>query len=431
MAATEQITYGAPDDTRPGEQLWALIDSTLLVLTIAASSDMLVKLGPVQTLSWLLCYGLTLLRIGMIFPQFLALAAGNKIVFVYPFICLSSVLWSSAPSESLVGGIQLLMTCIIATFLGWRYSLTLIIRAVAVILSVAAALSLLHWATGIFPWPAFTRAGGLAGIFSHKSMLGLRVLIAALAILALWLMPTRTISRVSKRWLLLAMAMVLMSLALSQSATALLLLPAMAYVLFFLCRDRTPPMVVVLLFVGAMVIFAIAPLVLTVLGYDPVTFVLNAVGKDATLTGRTEIWEVAGEVIGEHPILGVGFGAFWKASEFSVLRLATQHAGAITSSSFHNFALEILVSTGPLGLLAVAGLIGAGLYRLAALLSLTGSVAAAIGIVLLLTLVATSFLGPALYRGHDFAMVMVVMLVVSAREDMRTARAALGRGQAG
>ncbi|MAE91659.1 MAG: hypothetical protein CMI67_19110, partial [Pelagibaca sp.] len=138
-----------------------------------------------------------------------------------------------------------------------------------------------------------------------------------------------------------------------------------------------------------------------------------------------------GEAIGEHPVLGVGFGAFWKASEFSVLRLATQHAGAITSSSFHNFALEILVSTGPLGLLAVAGLIGAGLYRLAALLSLTGSVAAAIGIVLLLTLVATSFLGPALYRGHDFAMVMVVMLVVSAREDMRTARAALGRGQAG
>ena len=58
---------------------------------------------------------------------------------------------------------------------------------------------------------------------------------------------------------------------------------------------------IIALFVGAMVIFAIAPLVLTVLGYDPVTFVLNAVGKDATLTGRTEIWEVAGEVIGEHP----------------------------------------------------------------------------------------------------------------------------------
>lgn len=431
MAFTDQIPHRARGDTRPGEQLWALVDVSVLGLTIAASSDMLLRFGPAQTLSWLLCYGLTLLRIGMIFPQFLALAGRNRIVFAYPFLCLSSVLWSAAPSESLVGGIQLLMTCLIATFLGWRYSLTLILRALAVILSLGAALSLLHWATGIFPWPVFTRAGGLAGIFSHKSMLGLRVLIAALAILALWLMPTRTISRRSKLWLLPAMAMVLMALALSQSATALLLLPAMAYVLFFLCRDRTPPLMIVLLFVGAMVIFAIAPLVLTLLGHDPLTFVLNAVGKDATLTGRTEIWEVAGEVIGAHPVLGVGFGAFWKAQEFSVLRLATQHAGAITSSSFHNFALEILVSTGPLGLLAVAGLIGTGLSRLATLLSRTGSVAAAIGIVLMLTLVATSFLGPALYRGHDFAMVLVVMLVVSAQEDLRAAHAALGRGRAG
>lgn len=387
---------------------------------------MLIKLGPLQTLVWLSCYGLTLLRIGMIFPQFLALASQNKIVFAYPFVCLCSVLWSHTPSASLVAGIQLMMTCIIATFLGWRYSLTVITRAIAVIFSVAAALSLLHWATGVFPWPAFSRAGGLAGIFSHKSMLGLRMLICALAIIALWLMPQRTIPRRAKRLLALAMAMVLPCLVLSQSATALLLLPAMAYILVFLCRDRTPPLIVVLMFLGAMAVFAIAPLALTLLGYDPLTFVLDAVGKDATLTGRTELWHVAGLVIEDHPFLGVGFMSFWKAPEFAVLRLATQHAGAVTSSAFHNVVLEVLVSTGPLGFLALAGLILAGLGRLFVLLSVTRSVVAGFAIVLLVTLVSTSMLSPALYRAHDFAMVMAVMFVVSAQQDLRSARAAMG-----
>ena len=39
--------------------------------------------------------------------------------------------------------------------------------------------------------------------------------------------------------------------------------------------------------------------------------VFGAFGKDSTLTGRTDIWELVMLSIGERPVLGYGFGAYW------------------------------------------------------------------------------------------------------------------------
>jgi exopolysaccharide production protein ExoQ len=38
---------------------------------------------------------------------------------------------------------------------------------------------------------------------------------------------------------------------------------------------------------------------------------LTMTGKDATLTGRTYLWEIASKFIDQSPLLGTGYGAFW------------------------------------------------------------------------------------------------------------------------
>jgi exopolysaccharide production protein ExoQ len=38
---------------------------------------------------------------------------------------------------------------------------------------------------------------------------------------------------------------------------------------------------------------------------------LAITGKDTTLTGRTYLWEIAGKLIDQSPLLGTGYGAFW------------------------------------------------------------------------------------------------------------------------
>ena len=39
---------------------------------------------------------------------------------------------------------------------------------------------------------------------------------------------------------------------------------------------------------------------------------LSGLGKDKTLTGRTELWKGALEQIDDEPFTGDGFGAFWR-----------------------------------------------------------------------------------------------------------------------
>jgi exopolysaccharide production protein ExoQ len=40
--------------------------------------------------------------------------------------------------------------------------------------------------------------------------------------------------------------------------------------------------------------------------------VLSSLGKDKTLTGRTDLWKVAFDQIDDQPLTGDGFGAFWR-----------------------------------------------------------------------------------------------------------------------
>lgn len=413
-------TFAMPDRTArrvTGHGVGAVVDAALLFLTLMVSSDMLVRLGPGQAVAWLFCYGLVLLRIVMNWPQYGALLVRNTVILAFPFACLISLAWSKAPLITAVSGVQLTMTMVIASYLGARYSLAALMRAVCLVLTLAVILSLLHWATGVFSWQIYSRSGGLVGVFSQKNMLGQRALFAVVVIVAIWLMPRRVASGRMKLIATVAMPLTLLALALSQSMTSVLLVVPLVALLALICLRRVPPSVAAGLALVSALIVALGPVVLAVAGVDPMGTVLAAAGKDATLTGRTELWQVASRVWADNPLLGVGYGAFWAAPEFANARLITQHAGAVTSVSFHNFILEILVGTGLPGLAAMLALLWATTHRLLLLVVHTGSVAASCGLVLVIAIIATSFLGPSLYRAHEFMITLLVMFAVSAQED--------------
>jgi exopolysaccharide production protein ExoQ len=79
--------------------------------------------------------------------------------------------------------------------------------------------------------------------------------------------------------------------------------------------------------------------------------------KDPTLTGRTYLWQRAGDLINDTPWLGRGFRSFWLQGNPDAEGL-WQYAG-ITSRegfNFHNTAIEILVHIGWFGLI-VSGVV--------------------------------------------------------------------------
>ena len=52
-------------------------------------------------------------------------------------------------------------------------------------------------------------------------------------------------------------------------------------------------------------------------------WVLSIVQRDATLTGRTELWSLIVTAIADHPLLGYGYGAFWSGINADTLNVYT------------------------------------------------------------------------------------------------------------
>ncbi len=117
-------------------------------------------------------------------------------------------------------------------------------------------------------------------------------------------------------------------------------------------------------------LIAISPLIFVVKDVvDQVQdFQLHVLHKDATLTGRTEIWSFAQSLIAERPVLGHGFAAFWRQGNSDAEAIWQRfHIVSRTGFNFHNEFIETLVGLGFVGLslfiVTLASVIGPAIVR--------------------------------------------------------------------
>ena len=106
-----------------------------------------------------------------------------------------------------------------------------------------------------------------------------------------------------------------------------------------------------LLFLGGIVlIFSILTVALAMPGEDFVGDVLQALGKDGTLSGRTAIWSAGRVVQEQHPIFGTGLSGFWQpdnGAAQSINYYDFKPYGTILT--FHNSYMEVRVHLGYIG----------------------------------------------------------------------------------
>lgn len=88
---------------------------------------------------------------------------------------------------------------------------------------------------------------------------------------------------------------------------------------------------------------------------------LNAIGKDATLTGRIPLWQQILDVIREnHTMVGYGYGHFWfddEAVELIHAGFSKQSFMSHMTAGAHNNLLEMWLNTGLIGLIAYFGML--------------------------------------------------------------------------
>jgi len=142
---------------------------------------------------------------------------------------------------------------------------------------------------------------------------------------------------------LLGLTLYLLKGADSATAIASLVIGLSAYIGLWLMERhgmRLPASGLTIAIISILALGVITP----ILGGSTLAHTASLLGRDETLTGRTDIWAGLLSLVSRAPFLGSGFEAFWTRE-----MLATQRIGEA-----HNGYLEVLLHLGVIGLLLTA-----------------------------------------------------------------------------
>ena len=258
----------------------------------------------------------------------------------------ASVLWSISPDQTLRRAIALVFTTLGGVILAARWKWAGLAEIMATAIGITAVLSLI---VCLFV-PSFGRMhelfpGAWRGLWVEKNALGNMMTIGFMACAAAAVLEPR---RARLWWPTAGLCLVLVAASTSKTSLVSCLLGCCGFALVWIMR-RGPAGRVIGTY-GAVVGLLIVGFVVLVAS----NVVLAALGKDATLTGRTQIWSAVMRRIQDRPWLGYGYGAVWDdTSPWAPLAWIIKQAG-FRPGHAHNSWLEQWLGLGVVGLTAWA-----------------------------------------------------------------------------
>jgi len=301
------------------------------------------RFGQVSILAY---YALWLPLVALDYRRVLGNYARYAWIFAFALFACLSVFWSQAPGTTARAGVQYL-SHVICALIAMRVADTrMLVRGGLIGTGLVLAYSL---AFGVYHLDPLDGTYSFVGAFASKNQLGFYASLAVLfAFAALFLGVERGV------WKLLAVGCILVALyclKASQSATSVLTTVVIAGLCLSLrALERLAPRHRKMLFLSLSVLGVLAILAAAYGGgYQ---MLLAAFGKDATLTGRTYLWQQGIEAAGRAPFVGIGYQAFWVQGFAEAERLwADFFIGTRSGFHFHNTFIATTVETGLVGCL--------------------------------------------------------------------------------
>ena len=257
---------------------------------------------------------------------------------------LASCFWAPSFDYSWKSANELCVVTLTSFYLAARFSLREFLDLAAIALGVVAGINFLYClavpSVGI---QIGIQAGAWRGVFIQKNTLSRMMFFSALVFLSL--IATQDPSDRSKQfWYRGGVILCTLLTLLSQSKTGLLLILGFALLVpfFKLLRSRhqvVPPIVFCALLIATMVT------VFVVGNYEAI---LSALGRDTTLSGRTEIWGVLVDKIIQRPWTGYGYSGFWQGKEGESIDV--WYVSRDMPPHGHNGYLDVALDLGLIGL---------------------------------------------------------------------------------
>lgn len=279
-------------------------------------------------------YGITLFLLLSRWKGSIRTALRDKLVWFLTGTAIISFLWSDFPDESLRKGLTTFQSTYFGLYLASRYSLKQQLEMLAWALGIVAVFSLLFsLAFSGVAIESGANAGAWRGPFGQRNPFARLMVLGALVFLLLALDSRR------HRYLLwggFGLSVLLILLAGSKTALLLLIILTLLLPLYrALAWNGTiaiPLMITVLLVTGSIAVLVVGNWENIILG----------LGRDPSLSGRTQLWEMAIEKISERPWLGYGYQGFWQdGGEATMIWRSEGYRPPHAHNGFINISLDL------------------------------------------------------------------------------------------
>ena len=291
-------------------------------------------------LLWIPVYGLVIA--GCLWKIRTLFAATIRLPFLIGLLAVTSAsfLWSLDPALTERRSIAVVATSLAGLFLAARYDWRTLLRLLGAVWLFMAVVSIVS----VLVAPGFAvmtevHPGAWRGLWWEKNALGGHMARAAFLCAFLFVLdkPWRPVWGTA---VFLCCVLVLFS----TSKTALLGLLFGFGVLFAGWVSRRGAAITISsLWIGIVLVAGFA----AIMAINP-ALIFNLLGRDATLTGRTDIWSVLVDAIGNRPLLGYGYGAFWQLESMPAYRVRAATEWLVPTA--HNGWLETALGVGLIGL---------------------------------------------------------------------------------
>jgi O-antigen ligase len=268
-------------------------------------------------------------------------------------LAFASAAWSIDSGATLRRSAWLGATMAFGLYLAWRYEWERLVQVLgagfAALMAGSFALALAVPSAGVMQ---AEHPGAWSGLWTHKNTLGgIMALGAPLCAAAAWTAPAR------RRFWIAAAVAALALVVLSTSKTALIASLLGFAIMAFAALLRRGPLSALwatsAVLAGGIVVVSIALLA--------PELVVSAIGRDLTLTGRTDIWQAAAPAVGAAPWLGYGYGAFWLADDGPAFWVREAVRWQVASA--HSGWLELALGMGRIGVALFALQLAATTFR--------------------------------------------------------------------
>lgn len=329
------------DLVRLGERVIVIVG----LMYLAGCFDQLLP-GAFGSLIQLATYGASLLLILARWRRTVRTAIQDKFLLLLLVVTMCSFLWSDFPSDSIRSSIVAWQTASFSLYIASCYTIKQQVRLMAWAMGIAAVLTVLYTLAnpGIGIHSYGDHAGAWRGLYAHKNSLSQIATYSAVVLLLQTMIVKKWHRYVAGGAFALAVGLLLMST--SKTGLMVFLSLMMMLQLYKAVRWRNTNSTLILI----IIILIFAAFMIVIVGNAEA--VLNALGRDITLTGRTDIWAGAIGYIKLQPWLGYGRAAFWHPKSGKSEAIGDVVGANYAPPHSHNGFVNISCDLGLIGLFA-------------------------------------------------------------------------------